>query len=77
MGDHAFESQVRSLFSRFFPHFFGWGGWDAVVVVVIAVVLTSTHRYHAVRGHMTGSHNLTLERKITAGGKQIITQYNI
>ena len=40
------------------------------VVVVVVVVLTLTHGYNAVRGHRTEA-PITLELKITSGGKQI------
>ena len=44
-----------------------------IPIAVVIVVLTLTHRYNTVRGHrtgFTGQAAITLERKITSGGKQ-------
>ena len=44
------------------------------VILVYVVVLTLTHRYNAIR--FTEQAPITLERKITSGGKQIKTEDN-
>ena len=43
----------------------------SIIGILVIVVLTLTHGYNAVRGHRTGQPPITLERKITSGGKQI------